>query len=264
MLLTAVLLATAAGLFGDSIDRTVFRSEDAPFSWLLTFAVAMFAACEIHNAQLIRSGRFSELAKIRVVFAVSCLATQLIVPLVWKSGPVGLLLGQIVGYAGELIFARLTTVPTAEFQPRCTLHALRRVALTYRMYPLFDVWSTLLRVVAMNGQALLIAWLYGPSAAGYLLLAQRLLSSPLSAIGVSVSRVYYGETARLMREQPAELRQFFSDSLARLTLGRRPRSPWPASPPLARLPTYSATVGTRPASIARSCARSSCSACWRS
>jgi O-antigen/teichoic acid export membrane protein len=218
VLLTAILLAVMAALFGDSFDRTIFRSQDAPFSWLLILAVAMFANCEIHNATLIRGGRFAELAKIRVVFAVSCLATQLSVPLLWKTGSIGLLLGQIGGYAGELVFARFTTRHDAMHRPRLDLQLLRRVARDYCMYPLFDVWSTLLRVLAMNGQALLIAWLYGPAAAGYLLLAQRVLSSPLSAIGFSVSRVYYSEAAQLAHDAPQELRPLLVSTLKRLTL----------------------------------------------
>jgi O-antigen/teichoic acid export membrane protein len=217
VLLTATLLAAAAAFFGDTLDRAVFRSHDAPFSWLLTLAITMFAACEIHNAQLIRAGRFAELAKIRIVFALSCLTTQLIVPLVGKAGPVGLLLGQICGYAGELVYAWHTS-HGSESPIRPRFPDLRHVARCYCMYPLFDVWSSLFRVMAMNGQALLVAWLYGPIAAGYLLLAQRLLSTPLSAIGFSVSRVFYCEAAILARESPEELRSLFLGTLKRLTL----------------------------------------------
>jgi O-antigen/teichoic acid export membrane protein len=178
----------------------------------------MFASCEIHNAKLIRSGRFSELAKMRVAFAISCLATQLSVPLLWKSGPIGLLLGQIGGYSGELILARLIAGRDTDERLRFDLHSLRRVAVDYRAYPLFDVWSTLLRVLATNGQALLIAWFYGPVTAGYVLLAQRLLTSPLTALGFSVSRVYYSEAAVLSRESPDELRQLFISTLKQLTV----------------------------------------------
>jgi O-antigen/teichoic acid export membrane protein len=218
VLLTATLLACAAAFFGDALDRTIFRSQDAPFSWLLTVAVAMFAACEIHNAQLIRGGRFSELAKIRVVFALSCLATQLAVPLVWKSGPIGLLLGQIGGYTGELVYVWATAGRRPSERKHFDLRSLRRVAAEYRMYPLFDVLSSLLRIMAVNGQALLIAWLYGPVAAGFLLLAQRLLATPLSALSFSVSRVYYSEATKLTREAPGELRHLFLSTMVRLTL----------------------------------------------
>lgn len=218
VLLNSLLMTGAAALFGESLDRVVFRSQDAPFTWLLALSVALFAACEIHNAQLIRDSRFSDLAKIRIMFAVSCLATQLTVPLVWKSGPIGLLLGQIGGYAGELAFAWLAASGHSKAPSRFDLAALRRAAADYRMYPMYDVSSSLLRILAVNGQALLIAWLYGPVTAGYLLLAQRLLSSPLSAISFSVSRVYYSEAAKLTREAPKELRHLFISTLLRLTL----------------------------------------------
>jgi O-antigen/teichoic acid export membrane protein len=140
------------------------------------------------------------------------------VPLVWKSGPIGLLLGQIGGYAGELVYASVTSRHEWNKRPQLSLPSLRRAAVAYLMYPLYDVWSTLLRVLAVNGQALLIAWLYGPAAAGYLLLAQRLLASPLSAISFSVSRVFYSDAAILAREAPIELRQLFVSTLQRFTL----------------------------------------------
>jgi O-antigen/teichoic acid export membrane protein len=218
VLLTAVLMVAAAASFGESLDRTVFRSQDAPFCWLLAAAVTMFSACEIHNAQLIRGSRFGELARIRIVFALSCLATQLTVPLIWKSGPMGLLLGQIGGYAGELVYIRWAARHGAAPKQWFDFGAIRRVAADYCMYPLFDIWSSLLRIMAVNGQALLIAWLYGPAAAGYLLLAQRLLATPLSAISFSVSRVYYCEAAKLSRESPKELQHLFTSTLKRLTL----------------------------------------------
>jgi O-antigen/teichoic acid export membrane protein len=83
---------------------------------------------------------------------------------------------------------------------------------------MFDVSSTLLRVFAVNGQLLIIAWMYGPAAAGFLALAQRLLATPISMIGFAISRVYYSEAAALAHEGPAALRHLFVSTLRRLTL----------------------------------------------
>jgi O-antigen/teichoic acid export membrane protein len=216
--LTAAFLAITAALFGGALDQAIFQSRAVPFTWLLALAVAAYACAEVHNARLIRAGRFAELSKMRVVFSISCLAAQLSVPLLWVAGPLGLVLGQIGGYAGELALAhflqrhdRLPKTPT-------TLGDLRRVAVEYRKYPAFDVSSSLLRILSANGQALMIAWLYGPAAAGCLLLAQRLLLTPLSMLSFSISRVYYSEAATMAREAPAELRSLFLTTAKRLSL----------------------------------------------
>jgi O-antigen/teichoic acid export membrane protein len=75
-----------------------------------------------------------------------------------------------------------------------------------------------LRVFAVNGQLLIIAWMYGAAAAGFLALAQRLLATPISMIGFSISRVYYSEAAAIVHEGPAALRHLFVNTLKRLTL----------------------------------------------
>jgi O-antigen/teichoic acid export membrane protein len=218
VIFTSICLTVAALLFGETLNEAIFQSQAAPFSWLLAVAVATFASCEVHNSRLIRCGNFAELSTMRVVFAVACLTTQLSVPMLWMAGPLGLALGQIGGYVAELLLARMMRHAPAAARLRPDLRELRRAALEYRNYPLFDVSASLFRVLAVNGQALLIAWAYSPAAAGCLLLAQRLLSTPISTMSFSVSRVYYSEAAKLTRESPTELRILFGNTVRRLTL----------------------------------------------
>jgi O-antigen/teichoic acid export membrane protein len=222
---TILGLMIVAAIFGSSLNHAIFGSNAAPFTWMLVAAVAAYAACEIHIAQTIRRGNFAELSRMRVAQAVTCLATQLCVPVMFVAGPVGLLVGQIAGYIGEFIIIGLMRDGQARRPVRADIRELRRVALEYRSYPMFDVSSTLLRVFAVNGQLLIIAWMYGAAAAGFLALAQRLLATPISMIGFSISRVYYSEAAALTHDGPAALQQLFISTLKRLT--------WLSAPPLA-------------------------------
>lgn len=221
----SVLLLAVAALFGDAINGHVFGSRDTPFCSLLVVAVVVFASCEIHNAWLVRRGRFTELSRMRVVYAFACLTAQLSVPLTWKFGPLGLLMGPIVGYSIESlalhVAERRLHAAATDGPPR----NVYQVAHQYRSYPLFDVWASLLRILALHGQSLAIAWIYSPVAAGSLALAHRLLATPVSMLGFSISRVFYSEAATLARENPAALRTLFGHVLGRLTLL--------AAPPLA-------------------------------
>jgi O-antigen/teichoic acid export membrane protein len=212
-------------LFGEAIDRVVFRSADVPFSLLLAVSVGAVASCEIHSAWHMRRGQFGELARMRLVQAIACVIAQLSVPLVWLSGPLGLIVGQLAGYSTESLVSRRNYGRAATKTFRTKLRDLRDVAWAYRAYPLFDMWASVARILTVNCPALLLAWAYGPAAAGCLLLAQRLLSTPLSMLSYSVSRVYYSEAAALARLNPAGLPTLFVDSLKRLT--------WLAAPPLA-------------------------------
>jgi O-antigen/teichoic acid export membrane protein len=220
----AICLSLAALLFGSWLDDDIFSSGSAPFSLLLVVAVLAYAGCEIHVAKVIRRAAFAELSRMRVAQAVSCLATQLLVPIVLIAGPLGLLVGQIAGYVGEFVIITLTG-HREERPARASARELREIAAEFRSYPIYDVSTSLLRVFAVNGQVLIMAWMYGPAAAGFLALAQRLLATPISMIGFAVSRVYYSEAAALVRESPAALRHLFVGTLKRVFLL--------AAPPLA-------------------------------
>lgn len=223
--LVTACLAIVAALFGGAIDRALFHAQDARFSLLLAAAVAAFAGCEIHSAHLVRAGRYADLSRLRLYYAVTCVATQLIVPILWVTGPLGLLIGQIAGYVVASFVVGRIGRRDQPLRPRVDLRELRRVAVEYRLYPLVDIWSSLAKVLAVNCQALLIAWAYSPAAAGCLALAQRLLSAPISMLSFSISRVYYSEAAALARDDPAALHQLFVGTLKRLALL--------ATPPLA-------------------------------
>lgn len=219
------LLLVVAFVFGDDVNRHVFGSRDTPFSYLLVAAVVVYASCEIHNAWLVRRSQFAVLSRMRMVYAIACLSAQLSVPLAWKLGPLGLLMGPIVGYSIESLALQFSerrhSAAASDNEPR----NLYQVARQYRSYPLYDVWASLLRILALNGQSLAIAWIYSPVAAGSLALAHRLLATPVSMLGFSISRVFYSEAAALARENPAELPSLFRHVLGRLTLL--------AAPPLA-------------------------------
>jgi O-antigen/teichoic acid export membrane protein len=154
---------------------------------------------------------------LRVIYAIACLAAQLVVPLIWNSGAVGLLVGPIAGYGVETFIARLSRRRHRYTQTRTT-GELRIAAIEYRNYPYFDVWATLLRIFAIHGQVFVLAWLYGPAVAGCLMLAQRLIATPISALGFSVSRVYYSEAAAIAGDNPTALRSLFVTTLRRLML----------------------------------------------
>jgi O-antigen/teichoic acid export membrane protein len=216
--IVTVGLLIGAVLFADQINETVRHAPQAPFAYLLAAGVAAFASCEIHSAWLMRHGKYVQLSRARLCHAIACLATQLTIPMLWTQGPFGLLVGQVAGYAAASAIVMLTEGRHASVRRHTEFREIRRVAIEYRMYPLVDVWSNILRVLAVNCLALLIAWTYGAAAAGFVALAQRLVSTPISMLSFSISRVYYSEAAALARADSAALRALFVDTLRRLTL----------------------------------------------
>jgi O-antigen/teichoic acid export membrane protein len=218
--LVTVGLFIAAAFFAETIEQTVFRAQHSSFSfsYLLAVGVAAFASCEIHSAWLVRQGKYVQLSRVRLCHAVACLTTQLTIPILWNRGPLGLLAGQVTGYAAASAIVFLTEGRHTSLTRHTDFREIWRTAAEYRMYPLIDVWSSVVRVLSVNSLALLIAWAYGPAAAGCLALAQRLVSTPISMLSYSISRVYYSEAAVLARVDSSALKALFTGTLKRLTL----------------------------------------------
>lgn len=127
-------------------------------------------------------------------------------------GPIGLLVGHIIGQAGGfVILARLIIHPYQERSSRLTISTTRTLAIRYRRFPLYTAPATLLNAVGNNIPPILLAATHGAEIAGYFFVAQRILGAPLTLLGRSVSQAYNGEAAKLLRGQDPHLaRLFFS------------------------------------------------------
>ncbi len=124
-------------------------------------------------------------------------------------GPLGILLGGIVSQtAGISVLAR-DAVAAAGGLHRVPLARLRHVAAAYRQFPLLATGSALLNNVGLTLPPLLLAAFYTPQAAGLFGMAQRVVSLPMALVGSSVSQVFLGEAARVLRDAPLELPRLF-------------------------------------------------------
>ncbi|MEM9657626.1 MAG: oligosaccharide flippase family protein, partial [Planctomycetota bacterium] len=205
-------LLLAASLWGDWLDRLLFNASDAPYSLLLAASVAAISGYQLHNAWMVRKGRFSDLSRMRVYYVSACLAAQLTLPFLWPGGPPGLLLGSVFGYAVASAAMRMKGSGNPPYTVEKDRFSVWRTAAVYRIYPLCDVWSCLLLTMSNHGLTMAFAWLYGPAVAGGLALAQRAVGTPVAMLGASVSRVYYREAA-LRLDQPDQLRKLFNSTL---------------------------------------------------
>ncbi len=209
-------------LWGDTLEQALFASSGSSFFLLVTLSGAALASYQIQSAWMLRNGQFAALSRVYFVFTLVCLAVQLLVPLCWSDGPIGLLGGHLVGYTAATLFALLCERRERTDAGGDWLIQIRRVAARYRKYPLFDLWSSSTIVLSHHGQALLFVWLFGPTVAGSYLLAQRVLTTPMSLVGRSFSRVYYSDAAVLATSDADQLPTVFRKVSGRLLLWAGP------------------------------------------
>jgi len=225
LVLCALVLGTmsvaAVAILG-GLGRAVIRWTDnpgmKPYLWLLPLGFLAMGSFSIMNYWLIRQKSYGAIARAKLVQGISMISTQLAGGF-FSFGPLGLLLGQIAGHGSAAVWVlRSIWRDRRRIFARITLAGLRREARRFRRFPLFSSAGALLNSAGGNLPMLLFAVLYGPVAAGWLGLGQRLTGSLYALAGDTVARVYFGEAAALATNHPERLRRLYDRALVRLLL----------------------------------------------
>jgi len=122
-------------------------------------------------------------------------------------GPVGLILGAILGQSGGI-----TTLGIPVIRNRVLLHTVTPkqigvLAKRYKNFPLYSAPSNYVYTAAANLLILFLASLYGSTVTGLFGLANSIVNLPIGLIGNSVAQVFYSEMARIGRDNPLEIKR---------------------------------------------------------
>ncbi|MGB9872487.1 MAG: lipopolysaccharide biosynthesis protein, partial [Anaerolineae bacterium] len=205
-------------VLGDQIVTWANVPGLKPYLWLIPLGMLGAGTYQILNYWAVRKRDFPRIARTRLSRGVARAALQVGVGFA-HSGPLGLLLGQLAGEtAGSaslgLAAWRKDRVPFKAI----SLRGIRRAGARYRRFPLFSSWADLLDSMGLQVPQLLFAAFYGAEVAGWFALGQRVIAAPLNIVVDSVAQVYFGEAARLPRDDPKAMKRLFLKLTGRLAL----------------------------------------------
>ena len=199
MIASAVIILVFTGvvsllvfLLGGVVARTFRTPLLTNYLWILPWAV-LFSGCHTTiSFWNLRKRQFGSVASSRAAETVGRVVTECSLGLTsWQ--PFGLLAAQCLSkaYAASVLTLQLPWQMLREqgFQ----WPAVWASAKSYRQFPLLAVPSTIVESIAASIPCLLLPILFGPVEAGLFLMAQRLLSWPISLFGHTISQVYYSE-----------------------------------------------------------------------
>jgi len=189
-----------------------------PYLWLIPLGMFGAGTYQILNYWAVRKRDFPRIARTRVSRGAVRAALQVGVGFV-NSGPLGLLLGQLAGETAGSTSLGLAAwkKDRAPFQA-ISLQGIRLAGARYKRFPLFSSWAGLLDALGLQLPQILFAAFYGAEVAGWFALGQRVIAAPLNIVVDSVGQVYFGEAARLPRDNPKTMRSLFLKLTGRLAL----------------------------------------------
>jgi len=209
----AVLGLFVVLVFPKSVTQLLGQPELEPWLWLVPLSIFMAASYSALQFSATRARRFGSIAITQVTQAAAGTGTML--TLGWMgAAPLGLLLGNMLNIgAGSLRLAldmlRHDRIAMTRFRRR----DLSRTFRTYHRYPLFVTPEALANVAGVQVPVLFIA-AHAGAEAGFLILAQQIMSAPMSLLGLSISQVYISRAPG--EQQAGRLAEFTAAILRRL------------------------------------------------
>jgi len=196
VLCTSLVTAVAVLFFREPITNALGVPTLASYMWLLPIGVMLGGVYSVFNYWAVRTKSFTAIASTKLRQALATIAIQLAA---FRLGGIALLFGQIAGQSvGTASLAR----------PAFAMSAFKEVswqkiivlAEQYRRFPIFSTWSGIFGTVGIQLPPLVLATVFGSPAAGYYIVAHRVLGLPSSLIAGAVSPIFFGHGARCNQE----------------------------------------------------------------
>lgn len=185
--------------------------------WLLTWVpviAGLMAAFAVLNQVAVRHRAYSAIARRNVLMAISVVSFQILAGIA-GAGPHGLAAGLAAGQLVGVVSLWWSLKP--HFAGPGVPRSERREAWqAYRRFPLVLAPAGVVNVLGLSAPLLLAAALYGDQVSGLLGMTQRVLTIPVTLVGLALAQVYIGEFARAKREGSADLRRMFVRTSKRL------------------------------------------------
>jgi O-antigen/teichoic acid export membrane protein len=197
-LVNSSLTLVVVVFFGEAIAR-ILHFEGRWWVLLLPLGGILTSLNQIFYFYFLRQRQTRLVATAR---GFQALLTALIQAAAFPLGAGALLTGLIVGQSAQLgiLLRKVGSLEKDAFR----WSELWAVAIRYKRFPLYYIWSGLLSNFSLQLPLILLTQAFGASAAGYYMLALRFLGAPLSIVGQSIGHAYL-VTALQQREQIASL-----------------------------------------------------------
>lgn len=181
----------------------------AHYAWFLPFGMFAMAAYQALLFWSIRKQDFHTLAQTKINQSIGMIVVQIALG-VCRIGPLGLLIGHVVGQSGGIgTLSRRIVRRDRPALADISLERMRTAGYRHRRFPQYSLLAAFLDTSVSNLPIMMIASLFGITVAGWYTLVQRGLFMPVSLMTSSVSQVYVGEMAHLRRTDAAAMRQTF-------------------------------------------------------
>jgi O-antigen/teichoic acid export membrane protein len=204
-IVTVLFVCLSKPLFSASQNLSVVQ----PYIWILPISTLAFGFYESLKFWAIRKKQFKKIAKTKFSQNAGLVMTQITMGYL-NLNPLGLLLGDAIGRSGGTCTLFMSVYRDIGYLYReVSIQKMKIQAIRYKKYPLYGSSSGVINSLGMQVVPILMVLILGPVVAGFYALTQRVISIPMSLIGLSYSHVYYKEASVTVHESTESLKRLF-------------------------------------------------------
>ena len=201
---------------GESIAEYYHNPDLA--AWLWTLPIALFAAgvFNVINYWFSRLGDYKVAATSKLLYSAAGEPVKVVMGTV-SSNSGGLIAGTIIAHWVSAWYA-WTRFKLSE--PKTIFHLskqrMKELAMTYKAYPVYTIWGSLLNNMAQWAHVGVFGYYYGEKALipiAFIALSRRIFFNPLGMLATSYGQVFYQRITAI--KDPKELQSFFIKNLLR-------------------------------------------------
>lgn len=182
----ALLISLILVIAGTSILSFFGWDAIIRYKWFLPIGVFASGAYTIVSYFALRKEAYSVLGRTKI--SQKCLGALISISFGFREGPIGLILGQIVGLAGGS-YSLLKA--SAKESLLVTRKSLLEVAVKYKSFPLFQSWGNLLNILSLQIMPLILFSYFSQEITGWFSMSLRVVQLPMVFVGQAIGQVFY-------------------------------------------------------------------------
>ncbi|MFC1490173.1 oligosaccharide flippase family protein [Candidatus Latescibacterota bacterium] len=193
-------------LFNSEISDLLNNPEISIWLYFVPFAVFFIGTYQSFNYWLNRKKQFRKMAYGRITQNTAMAGTKLSLGF-GGAGASGLMTGNIFGgFVGTGLLGWLTLRDDSFKLRLISKKAIITQAIRYKRFPIFASWSGFLNAASVQVPIILLTSLFSATSAGLYYYSHKLLSMPMSLLGMSIGQVFF-QKASEHKDNPEKLKE---------------------------------------------------------
>jgi O-antigen/teichoic acid export membrane protein len=196
---TSGLLLVAVLLWGPQVAHLVNAPGLAPYLWLLPVGLVLSGVYQALNYWAVRKKAFARITRTRVNQSLSGAVSQVLLGLL-QIKPLGLLVGTAIGQGtGSGTLAALAWRHDREALCGITWSGIRQAAVRHKSLVIYMMPTAVMNTLSVQLPVYLLGYFFSATIVGYWGLSQRVLTLPMSVVGVAVGQVFLQQATEAHR-----------------------------------------------------------------